>query len=247
MLNALLKHRTGREDRQALSSRRSLYGYEDPLTATVLERLSYLPKRVAWEVLRSSAEWSFTGRPLARSCPAGNGIWRFWPQYTLAESRVEPDADWIFPDGTAIVFESKHHDRHTVSQWQAEIAAVEDAGHKVVFVGLGDQLPADLDSIKPGSTRNVFWLSWNRMAKVADRLARRSDVRPHHRRLLHDLVAALELWGYPLRLWFRGLPVDLKYSFDTPLPSLSPPGQTVGFRALVAESIAPDALARWRP
>lgn len=256
MLKALTHSKTGRADRDRLTERGALFKYEDPLTATVFERLAYLPKRIAWDVLGRAVGWTLDGKPWRKNPPAGQGSWSFWPSYAAPadnRSRVEPDVVWSFPGGTAIVIEAKHHDSQHASQWVGEIEAVKaaDGVARVILLAVGDAVPA-LDEQGRAQLRGcgataVGHVAWPDLAVAADTYP---ALPPHVHRVMRDIVSALALWGYPPRRWFGTI---VEYVPEQPLtarfePMTAESASCGGFTGLHAVSdLDPRALDGWRP
>lgn len=119
MLNAVLagkKRGTGLEGQRLRLGQAN--GAEDVLTATLFERLSYLPDELFCDIFTE-----LLGEPFGPL----ESI-EFWPTWHLAESerRVEPDA--LLSDGrVALLVEAKRHD-HSRQQYAGQLAAELEAG-----------------------------------------------------------------------------------------------------------------------
>ncbi|MGO8867971.1 MAG: hypothetical protein ACLQME_15865 [Alphaproteobacteria bacterium] len=123
MLNAILGGKAGRAELNGQSiSWASVYqSSEDLLTATVFERLAYLPTGLMWRLLRDS---TFTKGVLPVSL--GELVQtRFWPVHTHPDNgQVIPDVV-IGLDRGALIVEAKRfdHDYQYAEQWAREWAA----------------------------------------------------------------------------------------------------------------------------
>lgn len=121
MLNAILhgkKRGSGIAGRQLQLGDTS--GAEDLLTASVFERLSYLPDLVLAEVLDRLLREAYEFGPLAKI--------EFWPQWSLDGQCVEPDV--VLYDGQkTLLVEAKRHD-FTLQQYPEQLARELRAGRQ---------------------------------------------------------------------------------------------------------------------
>jgi hypothetical protein len=119
MLNAILHGKAGNLGTGAADGKswRSLYqDREDLLTATILERLTYLPSEIAWSLVCESA---IPLHPLPKSLGELVEV-RYWPRLPpllQGGKYVEPDAILRFERGTLIA-EAKRYDDPMQSAWQ---------------------------------------------------------------------------------------------------------------------------------
>jgi hypothetical protein len=107
---APLDEECGRDAEEAASD--GLTECEDPLTATVFERLAYLPPDIAWDILRRASKPLGDGPAMPTTVPEGAQTWSFWPSLRpgergLNKQRVEPDVLVLWSD-TLLLIEAKH-------------------------------------------------------------------------------------------------------------------------------------------
>ncbi len=184
-----------------------LAGREDPLTATVFERLSYLPFSMTWSLLEG-AVLSRSGHGWPSTAPAQEPSWSFWPSLRPGteghnKARVEPDVVLSFGDDR-VLFESKHRGTQSAWQWREQVLSARrrwpDA--RVTIVATGGWSPAtdhdrveQLQGILPGPLAPVFRLTWESLRAAVGELLR-SGPEAHHRAVLLDIQRALVFWGY---------------------------------------------------
>ncbi len=219
MLNAILSSKSGRlrlDDQDAIRWREVFRTSEDLLTATVIERLSYLPPDLTWQILVAASN----GRIAPYRLVDLQEI-EFWPMWDL-EGRargVEPD---VFirlalgdpPRDTHVIVETKHGASQRVTQWTAEIRgwlqyiadgeieqpeslvflaiegndddATQAARRKALLSALEGQLPEDL-------RLSVVTLAWLDILRASKEVEARNT---HEGRILDDIGKGLELCGY---------------------------------------------------
>lgn len=164
--------------------------FEDALTATVLERLAYLPSDVAWALLNAASP----GLSALLKTPEPSFALRLWPWHRLPgvvgapPRRVQPDA--VIDTGSGVVVvEAKrpglgHH--QTVEQWTRELQAVQADGIDVralLLVEPPEQVPVVLEGVF------VCGMRWQTLADVVEQ--ERRQARGPSGRLLDDITAAL--------------------------------------------------------
>lgn len=82
---------------------------EDPLTATVFERLAYLPPRLTWNILCQAVKPLADGGPaLPPDAPSGAPTYSFWPSLRPGADggnaiRVEPDVLVTWDDSLLVI------------------------------------------------------------------------------------------------------------------------------------------------
>lgn len=117
MLNAVLagkKRGTGLEGRRLILG--NAQGAEDILTATVFERLSYLPDVLFNTLFTQLLGYKFG--PLKTI--------EYWPSWLQGDRRIEPDM--LLTDAhSTVLIEAKRHD-HTQQQYAEQLAAELQAG-----------------------------------------------------------------------------------------------------------------------
>ena len=198
---------------------RDLSGLEDPLTAAIFARLTYLDPVDSWALLRGACSGP-ENEPIPDAPPPGPMTAEFWPRLApggaSTKSWVEPDVLLIWDDSVFIV-EAKHiSDHQKESQWLEEILAIRAeprfAGMSIHLIAAGGVYLEDFRKTVMGARRKLgasaprFWsLPWRRLRVVAeDRLRASTSARDNA--ILTDMVYALEAWGYRHRLSFDSLP-----------------------------------------
>ena len=243
MLSAILHGKSGTAE-DGTSWRRTFRGSEDLLTAAVWTRVSYLPSALIRELLMS------TFPALEELLNAAGEFDRieFWPRLPAVEAsggrHVEPDALLHF-EKLHVIVEAKRDDSELqkLVQWESEIAAYREShppGELVALIaigGLGDVREAALlaprrqadvaaASVPVGAT------SWaNLMGEVA-KLAGSPGVPGHCRRILDDVLRAMELHGFWQRTYLgefrdRRYPISPEsWTVFRPVPPQSVPGSS---------------------
>lgn len=191
-----------------------LSGREDPLTATVFERVAYLPDRVAWTLLQASSVPLDGSEPLRGAAPAASPTWTFWPALrpgvgSRNSVRVEPDvvAGW---GDEVLLFEAKHHGEQWTGQWLDQIRAVRAdrrwRDRRLLFFAVGGRAPgadaersAVVHEALGASVPPMFRIQWEVLHVEVERLLGADDHPPERVALLRDIAAGLDLWGYRLR------------------------------------------------
>lgn len=103
----------------------SAQGAEDLLTATVFERIAYLPESVCA---------TFFDYLLGVQEPVGSlSSIEFWPSWTLGEKRIEPDVVLYGSERTVLV-EAKRYD-DSQQQYAAQLANELKAGWECEYIG----------------------------------------------------------------------------------------------------------------
>lgn len=176
-------------------------GAEDVITASVFERLSYLPDDLFAAVFETLLGERFG--PLGRL--------DFWPGWSLCERGVEPDV--VLDDGTtSILVEAKRHDsfrQQSATQLADELQAGwqgEELLGNTVLLTLGglerydeltrQRLLADIESLLPPGHRpfRLVCLSWRKLFEVLEQHLAPVKT-PGVRRLLGDISHAYAWHG----------------------------------------------------
>ncbi len=158
----------------------------DPLTSSVVARLSYLPTAVAWALVGDAIDWT-SGWSWPAAPPPGSSNWRF---------TVEPDVVWTVGP-LRIAIDAKHDDSRTAEEWGRGAREADAA----FVVGLGGKPPIDADRL-PFLCAHI---PWDGLTAACVRLLRDRTLPEHQRRIANDLIAALEVWGHPVRSFFGDL------------------------------------------
>lgn len=218
MLNAILNSKSGRLGRDAersVSWRDLFKGSEDLVTATIFERLSYLPAETAWNILAAAA-----GGQLHSYRMAELTTMEYWPMWDVeGRSRgVEPDVFLELKLGdpalkVQVIVEAKHGGSQSADQLKAELKAWAQAIESdqievpdlLVILAIGGlrstskkhQLELDFDAVTqdfnslPETT--LLPLDWDDLARAFALLAPKTQ---HEQRIVDDMREALGLYGY---------------------------------------------------
>lgn len=192
---------------------------EDPLTATVFERLAYLPPSLAWEILCRAAKPLEEGPSLPPDAPLGAPTYSFWPNLRPGADgrntlRVEPDV-LISWDDTLLIVEAKHYGQQYAGQWVEQVRAVRAmSAHKdkaIWLIAVGGivwheqmeqaaHVRRELANASPG----LLAMRWEELHHAIDefRIPKRA---PEQLSVLNDIAAALDAWGYRKKTWFSSL------------------------------------------
>ena len=238
MLNAIVNGKAGRtknDIKSGTSWRSAFHGREDLLTASVFERLSYLPGPLLYNLL---------GNIFGFNSDADNQMvlkeFEFWPRWSMEEegqSFVEPDAFFVFSDVRTdkrihIILEAKPHDSlaQYSKQWHEQCEAyskcdnfLKKTPEKTFFMaigGLGYQKESFLsleNNIKKTFDHiNFVGASW---AKLTNQINREyeKNLDTHIQLLLRDILSALSLAGYQEVLTMESLVSEweLRNSYST--------------------------------
>lgn len=219
MLNAILNSKAGRlhtDEERSVRWKELFRGSEDLITATVLERLSYLPAEVAWGLLVEASSGQLPSFRVAELAQI-----HFWPMWG-AEGRVrgvEPDVFLAFELGdpsrrAEVILEAKHGGQQYEAQWEAEITAwaeaVSDEDAKLpdllIMLAIGGipdrraqniRRTAFIEDIRRRSPQlpdlSVVMIGWQDLARAC---AGFSSVHKHEERVVADIRSGLELCGY---------------------------------------------------
>lgn len=218
MLNAILESKSGRLSRDAEKNIRwsDLFrGSEDLVTATLFERLSYLPAETAWQLLATAANGQLHPYRMVELKTL-----EFWPMWETEDRArgVEPD---IFIDialgdparRTQVIVEAKHGGAQYAGQLKNEVMAWSKA------VADGElEMPDDLIVMAVGGIASasrklqlehdfaaataeledvpnlaMVTLDWSDLARAVSLYLPRN---PHEGRILKDMERALGLYGY---------------------------------------------------
>ena len=220
---------------------------EDTATATLFERLSYLPDDTLIRILFDPALWPGLTMETLPTAVRSVSFWPSWNRDGDDHNRLEPDLVITF-DNRVLVIEAKRFDWKQM-QKPDQLAREWHAAHEqyprmpvwlLAVSGLRDDRRATLDACRravrdvlaavPVSNRsNELRLGYTPWYRLFATIERTLDDRPHFRRLLTDLRDGLADHGVTL-----ARPVWLDELISTPL---------AGLRPLAAE---PTAFPHWR-
>lgn len=217
MLNAVLagkKRGTGLEGQQLALGQAE--GAEDVITATVFERLAYLP-----DDLFSAIFSDLLGKPFGALAEPPE----FWPSWYLEDgTRVEPDL--LLSDGQrSLLIEAKRHD-HARQQYAGQLAAellsgwrmdkLEENCTLLTLGGMNDISPAAQRQLReeiiqalPAGVNPCFRLvcrSWQQLYQTAESHIDAQQT-PCIKRLLDDLARAYAWHGLRTHrmIWMKDL------------------------------------------
>lgn len=192
---------------------------EDPLTATIFERLAYLPPNLTWDILHRATKPLANGPALPPDAPTGAPAYGFWPSLRPGAGganaqKVEPDVLVSWPD-TLLVVEAKHYGVQWAGQWVEQIRAIQaipaHSAKRIWFIAVGGivaheqdtnaaHVRRELSSASPG----LLAMRWEELHHAIDDV-RISCRAPEQLAVLKDIAAALDAWGYRKKTWFSSL------------------------------------------
>ncbi|WP_207460403.1 hypothetical protein [Azospirillum sp. SYSU D00513] len=211
MLNACLRGKLRRSGNEGDDVRL----LEDTTTATVFERLAYLPDATLIRVLFDPALWSGAGMPPTPRVVQEVIFWPCWPLPQAEDPRktVEPDVAIEFDTGV-LVIEAKRFDRGTGQkadqigrEWLATRRRYPGKPVWMLAVsGLRDGRAETVDDLRRGALAfirettgqdheedfRLGYASWLDLFGLVDRAL---PDQPEHRRLLRDLREGLAMHG----------------------------------------------------
>ena len=203
MLNAFLRNKAGttqNDIRAGTSWGAALKLSEDLLTATVFERLSYLPGADLWSILHRA----FPDLPSYRVAELKEIIfWPRWEDVERGDGQVEPDVIMHFDLGdpqrqVTLVIEAKTGRVQCADQLKRQWTSAqenEDISHPILVLVGGldrDALPRlrkNMD-LQPKDMAGANWSALAKALKLAPRTTNETA------RILDDSLAALASWGY---------------------------------------------------
>lgn len=198
----------------------SFSGKEDTLTASVVGRLQYLPEDTFWSIIRGACGRLTVGLPES----IGEVLdFRFWERLnatgTKNERDVEPDV-WVVTNLFDIIIEAKRSDcsadnSQYEDQWRNQVIALQNTYGKeepkpLIYIAIGgnDSLRDTTVQIKEKEFI-IHTASWyNLLNTVLNEL---NDIEgeglPNHtKRVLQDIVLALQIHRIIKTIWFDTLP-----------------------------------------
>jgi hypothetical protein len=192
---------------------------EDPLTATIFERLAYLPPSLTWNILCRATKPITDGPALPPEAPSGAPAFSFWPNLRPSADgrnklRVEPDVLISWGD-TLLVIEAKHYGEQHAGQWVEQIRAVrampEHWGKRIWLVAVGGivaneqrEQAAHVRREITNSLAGVLALRWEDLHHAIDEF-RKFNCPAEQLAILNDIAAGLDAWGYRKKKWFSSL------------------------------------------
>lgn len=229
MLKALLHNKLGRvafgaddegDGDAEGTTPEGLTGLEDPLTSTLFERFAYLPSDLAWDILRHASRPLGEGPAMPEAAPEGDPSWAFWPglrpgAQAFNKNRVEPDVLVSWGD-TRLLIEAKHRGLQDPGQWIEQLRALRahpaHAGKPTWLLAVGGIVKHEAHNHRArvqrelaGEVPGLLTLRWEELreelySRGAGRLPSGAAA------VVHDMAAALEMWGYRRKTWFSSLP-----------------------------------------
>lgn len=219
MLNAILSGKAGRTDLgggEARSWREIFKANEDLVTATVFERLSYLPGSLMWAILAIAAKKQL---PFYRMASLTN--FEFWPKWPRSEfpseehKYVEPDVFLEFDLGDPVqrahvIVEAKFGGWQDGKQWDQEVKAWKDfildqelvPPDVVYFISLSGNwagldeswLYSSWSKVQPMPDVHLIRMDWNDIARSCFSYADQ-ELAPEDRRVIRNIKEALAEFG----------------------------------------------------
>ena len=223
MLHAILSSKSGRlRSGDTVTKWRDVFrNSEDLITATILERLSYLSGVTAWSILRKALGNTLVNFRVAKLVEI-----EFWPMWEHEDRKlgVEPDVFMQFDLGDPVkryhlIIESKFWgNSQDVNQWAYQLSAYGqllqteelEPADSVVYFGIGgvknsvlwrERMLAELDEEEHFQAANIENLSfgmigWMELVKACVETNHSS---PEEERILNDMIKGLGLYGYCAR------------------------------------------------
>jgi len=240
MLNAILSGKSGTlsQDLKKGTSWRTLFkGSEDLLTATVFERLSYLPDARFLKILTDTFSFDIRGDEAGSIKLETIEFWPRWEDATSHAYIVEPDVymRFIFEEREQmidVIIEAKPFDTGTLqykTQWERQILSYAAMGNEldepiagVIFLALGglgvdprrmfSTLKKDFfESIDPKFLPHNLTMkgcSWSALLRACESLKNLSSCEA---RIIADILESLSLSGYSKRYHLGDLNTSLSH------------------------------------
>ncbi|TCO06967.1 hypothetical protein [Natronoflexus pectinivorans] len=202
-------------------------GSEDSLTASIFERLFYLPTDLFWFILRNSC---YDNDDLPKDC--GSLISKeFWPHWdatkTSNSNYIEPDI-FIRFEKFDLIIEAKRYDKNQQDpeQWKNQIDAYKNMhDKKLYYIALGG-----IRSEKKEKCNNViiFPCQWNRILRAVKKELSNitkdvdaTDAPILLRPIFEDLLLAFNIHEFAVGEWFETMPHLDSYINNQSLVTLS--------------------------
>ena len=242
MLNAILSGKSGTvsKDLKEGTSWRTLYkGSEDLLTATVFERLSYLPAARFFEILSKTFRFTVDEIALDPEHVKLDAI-EFWPRWedtTEHAAIVEPDVYLRFLFGEVgetidVIIEAKPYDTGAMqykTQWIRQILAYKsvvdspaEEKKSLKFLALGglgrnsqnrfEKLKTEFyETVEIAQLPDNFEMMGCSWNKLLRVCQRLTDLSDSEFRIISDVLEGLSLSGYRKRYFFKNLKLSLSH------------------------------------
>ena len=226
MLNAILNSKSGRlqaDSGEKIPWRELFRENEDLVTATVIERFSYMCPVKVWNILSSAAETQLPRYQVAEISKI-----EFWPRWPHRKRKrcVEPDVFIEFKLGDPtrlvhVIVEAKHGTRQDYKQLMIEIESYKSyreseklLADEVYILALGGVGNFIDEAEFCGAVRRkmpeirfagLISIGWNDLAKAVSTLSEETTIFEQENRLLSDITKSLALFGYRHRVVPRQL------------------------------------------
>ena len=227
MLQAILHNKFGK----AISGG-SFKGIEDTLTSSVIGLLQYLPDPLFWKVLKGAFGQSSVSLPV----DIGEVLeFHFWERFDASGTKnstvVEPDV-WVETEKFDIIIEAKRSDDSADNaqyeeQWRNQIIALhnsygEETAKPLIYIAIGgNESLRDTSVLVDGREYAIHTASWYNLLNVVLNLIHdyeTDNIPICTRRILMDIVQALQVHRFIKTTWLDSLPVvNIKCSSDTAL------------------------------
>lgn len=214
---------------------RAIYkGNEDALTASIFERLMYLPQELMHQIIEKSL-YSVVPKLSLNQIESVT----FWPNWsaenTRNKNRVEPDI-FIRTVSQDIIIEAKRYDlkQQNPDQWDNEIRAyfneyAED-NKKLIFIALGGLHTTNTDVLKIGEIEHLIYkCQWSTLLNTIkdiqyqfQQIDTLTNSNKSINNIIDDIIMCFELFGFSAADWLERLQSPIKLN-DSSLTLLEKP------------------------
>lgn len=214
MLQAILHNKFGK----AISNG-SFKSIEDTLTSSVFGLMQYLPDDLFWHIIKGSCGQLSVGLPESIGVVRDFHFWeRFDATGTYNDRDVEPDV-WVVTDKYDIIIEAKRSDNSADNsqydiQWENQIISLrnsygDEKPKPIIYIAIGgnDSL-RDTSKLIDGKEFIIHTASWYNLLNTVLHLLQElefEDKSYHTKRILIDIIQALQLHGVIKTVWFDNL------------------------------------------
>ena len=194
---------------------RNTHNFEDALTASIFERLMYLPKEMLQQIFVASLFDSIKGLNLHQI--ESIAYWPNWSaEYIKDKTRVEPDV-FIRTETQDIIIEAKRYDdkQQDPKQWENEIQAYyneyADDKKELVFIALGGLYTRATEPIYVmGQKHKIYKCTWKSILNTVQDIIHNMELATNYTHnniaisnILKDIVLCFELFGFSTALWLE--------------------------------------------
>lgn len=202
---------------------RAIYkGNEDALTASIFERLMYLPQELMHQIIEKSLYSDVPGLSLNQIESID-----FWPNWsaenTKNKNRVEPDI-FIRTASQDIIIEAKRYDfkQQNPDQWYNEIRAYfneyTEGKKKLIFIALGGLHSTNTDTLKVGVREHLIYkCQWSTLLNTIkdiqyqyQQIDTLTNSSKGINKIIVDIIMCFELFGFSAADWLERLQSPIK-------------------------------------